>query len=97
MYVKRKTILAATAIGASIALASSACSSSGSDDSSSQGPSSSSETGSGDSGVSTEIPDDDITLTLSYIDDPPTEGLVKGFEAKHSNVSDHQTHASAVR
>lgn len=50
--------------------------------------------GSGDNGtdetpqeVSTEIPDEDLTLRLAYTDDPPTEALIEGFEAEHPNVT----------
>lgn len=36
--------------------------------------------------VSTTVGDEDIALKLSYVDDPPTKSLMKGFEKKHSNV-----------
>lgn len=39
-----------------------------------------------ESTVSTAVPDDDITLTVSYVD-PPTEALAKGFESEHPNVT----------
>lgn len=37
--------------------------------------------------VSTEITDEDVTLTMSYVDDPPVEDLIAGFEKKYPNVT----------
>lgn len=37
--------------------------------------------------VSTEIPAEDVTLTLSYASDPPAQELVDGFTALHPNVT----------
>lgn len=51
---------------------------------------SSSSSGGDDAGqvdeVSTEITDEDVTLTLAYTNDPPTEALVDGFTEEHPNV-----------
>lgn len=38
-------------------------------------------------GVSTDITDEPVTLTLAYTDDPPTEALVEGFTEQHPNVT----------
>lgn len=37
--------------------------------------------------VSTKITDKPVTLTLSYINDPPTKALIEGFEKKYPNVT----------
>lgn len=37
--------------------------------------------------VSTKITDEPVTLTLSYINDPPTTALIEGFEKKYPNVT----------
>jgi raffinose/stachyose/melibiose transport system substrate-binding protein len=37
--------------------------------------------------VSDEITDEEVTLRLSYTDDPPAEALVEGFEDKFPNVT----------
>lgn len=37
--------------------------------------------------VSRDLTDEDITLTLTYIDEPPTEALIEGFEEEHPNIS----------
>lgn len=38
-------------------------------------------------GVSDQISDEDVTLRLAYVDDPPTEALVAGFMAEYPNVT----------
>ncbi|MBE2997891.1 extracellular solute-binding protein [Nocardiopsis sp. HNM0947] len=38
-------------------------------------------------GVSTDITDEPVTLTLAYTDDPPTEALVEGFHEQYPNVT----------
>lgn len=49
--------------------------------------------GTGDDGddesleVSDQITEDDVTLRLAYIDDPPTEALVEGFMEEHPNIT----------
>lgn len=60
------------------ALALAGCATSGSEDSENQNDKQE---------ISTDIQDEDVTLTLAYVDDPPTEMLVKSFEEKHSDVS----------
>ncbi|MGO1850960.1 MAG: ABC transporter substrate-binding protein [Microbacterium sp.] len=37
--------------------------------------------------VSTTITDEPVTLTISYVNDPPTESLVEAFEEKYPNVT----------
>ncbi|MFG1975346.1 ABC transporter substrate-binding protein [Nonomuraea fuscirosea] len=37
--------------------------------------------------VSTTIPQDPVTLTLAYSNDPPTKTLIDGFTKKHPNVT----------
>lgn len=37
--------------------------------------------------VSTTVPAEPVTLTLSYTDDPPTKALIDGFTKKHPNVT----------
>jgi len=37
--------------------------------------------------VSTTIPNDPVTLTLAYSNDPPTQTLIDGFTKKHPNVT----------
>lgn len=37
--------------------------------------------------VSTEITDEEVTLVLAYVDDPPTQALVDGFEEQYPNVT----------
>lgn len=37
--------------------------------------------------ASTTIPEDPVTLTLAYVDDPPTQALVDGFTEQHPNVT----------
>src|SRR5690625_3565484 len=37
--------------------------------------------------VSTEITDEDVNLVLAYVDDPPTQALVEGFEEEYPNVT----------
>lgn len=50
-------------------------------------------TGSSDGGeldasqVSTEITEEQVTLKMSYVNDPPTEALIAGFEKKYPNVT----------
>jgi ABC-type glycerol-3-phosphate transport system substrate-binding protein len=39
------------------------------------------------SNVSKDLTKDAITLTLAYTDDPPTESLVKAFQAEHPNIT----------
>ncbi len=73
---------AALALTASAALILSGCATFGS----SGGDNSGDESNTGSTDVSTEVPDEDITLTVSYVD-PPTKALAKGFEDKHSNVT----------
>lgn len=37
--------------------------------------------------VSDQVTDDDVTLRLAYVDDPPTEALVEGFMEEHPNIT----------
>ena len=37
--------------------------------------------------ISTDIPEEDITLRLAFTDDPPTDALIEGFQEKHPNVT----------
>jgi len=37
--------------------------------------------------VSTKITDKPVTLTLSYVNDPPTKALIEGFQDKYPNVT----------
>ena len=41
--------------------------------------------------VSTTIPDEEITLTLSYVSDPAMLTLIDSFEAKHPNITIEHT------
>ncbi|HLS01922.1 MAG TPA: extracellular solute-binding protein, partial [Beutenbergiaceae bacterium] len=37
--------------------------------------------------VSRDLTDEDITLTLTYIDEPPTGALIEAFEEEHPNIT----------
>ncbi|MEO3867253.1 extracellular solute-binding protein [Nonomuraea sp. B12E4] len=37
--------------------------------------------------VSTAVPDEPVTLTLAYTDDPPSKALIEGFTKRHPNVT----------
>lgn len=70
----RKQALAA--LGTAAALALTACAGSGG-----------AEGDTNDVDASTKISDDNVTLTLAFTNDPPTEALVDGFEKKHPNIT----------
>lgn len=39
------------------------------------------------SAASTELTEEDVELSLTFVDDPPTEDLVEAFESQHPNIS----------
>ena len=74
---KSRAVLSATAMTAVGVLAFASCAATGS-------------TGNGEidaSQVSTKITDEEVTLTLSYVNDPPTQALIDGFTALYPNVT----------
>ena len=72
---RRRTAL--VALGASAALTLTACAGTGGTDTGTKRK----------IDVSTSIPNDPVTLTLSYTDDPPTKALIDGFRKNHPNVT----------
>src|SRR5699024_1929623 len=74
---RRRAALSTVATAAAAALALAGCTAIGS---SGDGQIESSE-------VSTTVPDEDVTLELWYVNDPPVEALVDGFEKKHPNIT----------
>lgn len=74
---RRRAALSTVAAAAAAALALAGCTATGS---SGDGQVESSE-------VSTTVPDEDVTLELWYVNEPPVEALVDGFEKKHQNIT----------
>jgi len=74
---RKRASVATIAVGACASLSLAACTATGS-------------SGDGEvdaSDVSTTVPQEDVTLDLWYVNDPPVEALVDGFEEKYPNIT----------
>src|SRR5699024_9097868 len=74
---RRRASVATIAVGAGASLSLAACTATGT-------------SGDGEvdaSDVSTTVPQEDVTLDLWYVNDPPVDALVDGFEEKFLNVT----------